>query len=104
MLLLHLSQTTRRPRRLPACRTAGEACAMPTFDLTPSDVEGFVEALWAFQSVLHDCLARREARAHFFDSMVGLCRQLERQSIEPMALHVEGGTIRGMPRFISDVL
>jgi hypothetical protein len=26
--------------------------------------------------------------------MVGQCSQLERKSIEPMALHVEGGTIR----------
>jgi SRSO17 transposase len=34
--------------------------------------------------------------------MVGQLRQLERQSIEPMALEVEGGTIRGMQRFISD--
>jgi SRSO17 transposase len=35
--------------------------------------------------------------------MVGQCSKLERKSIEPMALHVEGGTIRGLQRFISDV-
>ena len=35
--------------------------------------------------------------------MVGQLSKLERKSIEPMALHVEGGTIRGMQRFISDV-
>jgi SRSO17 transposase len=35
--------------------------------------------------------------------MVGQCSKLERKSIEPMALQVEGGTIRGMQRFISDV-
>jgi SRSO17 transposase len=29
--------------------------------------------------------------------------QLERKSIEPIALQVEGGTIRGLQRFISDV-
>ena len=34
--------------------------------------------------------------------MVGQCSKLERKSIEPMALQVEGGTIRGMQRFISD--
>lgn len=34
--------------------------------------------------------------------MVGQCSTLERKSIEPMALQVEGGTIRGMQRFISD--
>src|SRR3712207_7683146 len=35
--------------------------------------------------------------------MVGQFSKLERKSIEPMALQVEGGTIRGMQRFISDV-
>jgi SRSO17 transposase len=88
---------------LAACRTNGEGFAIPTFDLVPSDVEGFMEELWEFQSAFHDCFARSEPRAHFFDYMVGQCSKLERKSIEPMALHVEGGTIRGMQRFISDV-
>ena len=88
---------------LPECRTPDPTFAMPTFDVTPSDVEGFVEELWEFQSAFHDCFARSEPRAHFFDSMVGQLSPLARKSIEPMALHVEGGTIRGMQRFISDV-
>jgi SRSO17 transposase len=89
---------------LPACRTGGEGFAIPTFDLVPSDVEGFLEELWAFQSIFHDCFARSELRAHFFDYMVGQCSKRERKSIEPMALQVEGGTIRGLQRFVSDVL
>jgi SRSO17 transposase len=88
---------------LPACRTGSEGCTIPPFDLVPSDVEGFMEKLWAFQSIFHDCFARSEPRAHFFDYMVGQFSQLERKSIEPMALQVEGGTIRGLQRFISDV-
>ena len=88
---------------LPACRTGGEGFALPTFALVPSDVEGFMEELWAFQSTFHDCFARSEPRGHFFDYMVGQFSKLERKSIEPMALHVEGGTIRGLQRFISDV-
>ena len=88
---------------LPACRTAGEGFAIPTFDVVPSDVEGFMEELWEFQSAFHDCFARSEPRAHFVDYMVGQLSKLERKSIEPMALEVEGGTIRGMQRFISDV-
>ena len=76
---------------------------MPPFDLIPSDVEGCLEELWEFQSAFHDCLARSEPRAHCFDSMVGQCSQLERKSIEPMALQVDGGTIRGLQRFLSDV-
>src|SRR5215475_1001570 len=88
---------------LPACRTAGEGFAIPTFDLVPSDVAGFMEELWEFQSTFHDCFARSEPRGHFFDYMVGQFSKLERKSIEPMALKVEGGTIRGLQRFISDV-
>jgi SRSO17 transposase len=88
---------------LPACRTAGAGFTIPTFDLIPSDVEGFMEELWELQSAFHDCFARSESRAHFCDYMVGQCSKLERKSIEPMALHVEGGTIRGLQRFISDV-
>ena len=89
---------------LPACRSDGEGFAIPMFDVVPSDVEGFMEELWGFQSAFHDCFARSEPRAHFFDYMVGQFSKLERKSIEPMALQVEGGTIRGMQRFISDVM
>lgn len=88
---------------LPACRTGGEGFAMPTFDLVPSDVEGFMEELWEFQAAFHDCFARSEPRAHCFDSMVGQVSPLERKSIEPMALQVEGGTMRGMQRLIRNV-
>jgi SRSO17 transposase len=88
---------------LPACRTAGEGFAIPTFAVVPSDVEGFMEELWAFQAAFHDCFARREPRAHCFDSMVGPLRPLERKSLEPIALQVEGGTLRGRQRFLSDV-
>lgn len=87
---------------LPICRTAGEGFSIPTFDVVPSDVEGFIDALQELQSVFHDGFVRSEPRAHFFDYMVGQCSTLERKSIEPMALQVEGGTIRGMQRFISD--
>src|SRR3989442_12792427 len=89
---------------LPACRTGGEGFAIPTFDLVPSEVRGFMEELWEFQATFSDCLARSEPRGHFFDYMVGQCSKLELKSIEPMALKVEGGTIRGLQRFISDVV
>jgi SRSO17 transposase len=87
---------------LPACRTEGEGFAMPTFDVGPSDVEGFMDELQEFQSALHDWFPRSAPRAHCFDSMVGQFSTLERKSIEPMALQVEGGTIRGLQRCISD--
>jgi len=36
--------------------------------------------------------------------MVGQCSPLERKSIEPMALPVEGGKVRAMQRLVSDTL
>ena len=45
---------------------------------------------------------RREPREHFLHYMAGQLSALERKAIEPMAIHIEGGNIRGMPRFISD--
>jgi SRSO17 transposase len=36
--------------------------------------------------------------------MVGQFSELDRQSIAPMALQVEGGNVRAMPRCISDVV
>lgn len=88
---------------LPACRIPDPTFTIPPCDLVPSDVEGFREELWEFQSTFHDCFTRSEPRAHFFDYMVGQLSPLARKSIEPMALHVDGGTIRGLPRFISAV-
>ena len=88
---------------LPACRTDHEGFTIPTFDLVPSDVEGFMDELWEFQSAFHDCFTRSEPRAHFFDYMVGQLSPLERKSIEPMALRIGGGTVRGLQRFLSDV-
>jgi len=55
---------------LPACRASDEGFAIPLFDVVPSDVTGFMEELWEFQSTFHDCFARSEPRAHFFDYMV----------------------------------
>src|SRR4029453_4466147 len=89
---------------LPACRTTDEGFSIPTFDVMPSDVEGFMDALQEFQSAFHDCFVRSEPRAHFFDYMVGQFSKLERKSIEPMALQVQGGIIRGMQRFITDAI
>jgi SRSO17 transposase len=89
---------------LPACRTEGDGFAIPPFDLTPRDVAEFTNELQEFQGLFHDCFPRSEPRAHFFDYMVGQLSPLERKSIEPMALQVPGGSIRGLQRFLSDVV
>jgi hypothetical protein len=76
--------------------------AVPPFDLTPTDMAGFLDELRAFHGVFHSCFVRREPREHFFHYMAGQLSALERKSIEPMALHVEGGKVRGLQRFISE--
>ena len=88
----------------PACRTEGDGFTRPPFALVPRDVAGFLDALQEFQGLFHACFPRSEPRAHFFDSMVGQLSPRERKAIEPIALHVEGGTIRGLQRFMSDVV
>src|SRR5213594_5170576 len=87
---------------LPVHRTEGEVFSIPQFDLIPHDVDGFLDELRAFHHHFRAGFARSEPREHFFNYMVGQCSVLERKSIEPMALHVEGGNIRGMQRCMSD--
>jgi SRSO17 transposase len=89
---------------LPACRTEGDVFAIPQFALDPRDVEGFMDELHGFQTAFRECFARREPRDHFFHYMVGQFSELERKSIEPMALQVEGGNVRAMQRGISDAV
>ena len=88
---------------LPDIQSHGEPLSIPTFDLVPSEIDGFMDALRTFQSAFYDGFARRESRAHFLSYMVGQFSHLERKSIAPMALEVEGGHIRGMQRWISEV-
>src|SRR5713101_753567 len=87
---------------LPVHRTEGEVFSIPQFELTPRDVDGFLDELRAFHHRFRGCFARSEPREHFFNYMVGQCSALERKSIEPMALQVQGGNIRGMQRCMSD--
>ena len=89
---------------LPACRTADETFAIPQFALTRSDIDSLLEELRGFHTAFRDCFARQEPRDQFFNYMVGQFSALERKSIEPMALQVEGGKVRAMQRLVSDAL
>ncbi len=55
----------------PDIRSHGEPFSIPTFDLVPSEIDGFMDALRTFQAAFYDGFARRESRAHFFNYMVG---------------------------------
>jgi SRSO17 transposase len=87
---------------LTACRTQQNPDVQPNFDLTGADVEGFIDQLYEFHQAFHSCFVRREPREHLLHYLAGQLSSLERKSIEPMAIHIAGGNIRGMQRFISD--
>jgi hypothetical protein len=89
---------------LPESRTPDEGFALPRFELTPRDVEGFLDELHTFHDHFRSCFARSEPRGHFFNYMVGQFSALERKSIEPMALEVAGGNVRGMQRLVAYLL
>jgi SRSO17 transposase len=89
---------------LPVCRTADETFAIPQFALAPSDVDTFMDELRGFHTAFRNCFTRQEPRDQFFNYMVGQFSALERKSIEPIALQVEGGNVRAMQRLISDAL
>src|SRR4029434_7681229 len=57
-----------------------------------------------FHTAFRACFARQEPRDQFFNYMVGQFSALERKSIEPLALQVEGGKVRAMQRLVRDVL
>jgi SRSO17 transposase len=88
---------------LPICRTPGDVYAIPQFDVTSRDVNGFLEELREFHALFQDCFVRSEPREHFWRYMVGQLSALERKSIEPIALQTAATSVRAMQRGISDV-
>jgi SRSO17 transposase len=87
---------------LPKIRTQDDIYAIPQFDLKRNDVEGFMDMLRGFHSEFKDCFVRKEGRENFFHYSAGQFSQLERKSIEPMALNVDGAKVRAVQRFISE--
>jgi SRSO17 transposase len=86
---------------LPEIRTSDDIYSIPEFNLDRNDVEGFLKILEGFHSEFTDCFAREEARNNFFYT-IGQFSQMERKSIEPMALNVESAKVRAIQRFISE--
>jgi SRSO17 transposase len=87
---------------LPECRTEGDLFLVPQFSVEKEDIEGFINELRGFHHEFRDCFLRSEPREHFFQYMVGQISQMERKSIEPIALRVEGAKVRPMQRTISE--
>lgn len=87
---------------LPEIRQTDYLYEVPKFELDRNDILGFAEELKGFHENFVDCFHRSESRENFFRYMSGQFSQLERKSIEPIAIAMEGGKIRAMQRFVSD--
>lgn len=87
---------------LPECRNNEYTFTVPKFSLVEKDVDSFINELKGFHSEFHDCFLRSESRDNFFRYMVGQFSDIERKSIEPIAINVLNGQVRSMQRFVSD--
>jgi SRSO17 transposase len=88
---------------LPECRCETDPYPIPKFDLDRKDVKDLIEELKGFHEQFRDCFSRQEPRDNFFQYMVGQLSQVERKSIEPIALSVKDAKVRAMQFFVSDV-
>lgn len=86
---------------LPVTRSDEHLYSVPKFDLDKGDVKDFMKELRGFHEQFADCFHRSESREHFFNYMAGQFSELERKSIEPIALAVKDGNVRAMQRFVS---
>ena len=87
---------------LPTLRQDEYLYSVPKFDLNKNDIKGFTNELKGFHEQFSECFQRSESREHFYKYMAGQFSDLERKSIEPIALAVKDGNVRAMQRFISD--
>ena len=87
---------------LPNLRKDEYLYQVPKFDIEKKDIKNFIKELKGFHEQFSDCFYRSESRDHFYKYMVGQFSELERKSIEPIALTVKDGKVRAMQRFISD--
>jgi SRSO17 transposase len=87
---------------LPEIRQSDYLYKVPKFELDRNDVSDLAQELKGFHEVFADCFQRSESRGNFYRYMSGQFSQLERKSIEPIAIATEGGKIRAMQRFVSD--
>jgi SRSO17 transposase len=86
---------------LPIIRRDEHLYSVPKFDIDKDDVKDFINELRGFHEQFADCFHRSESREHFFNYMAGQFSELERKSIEPIALAIKDGNVRAMQRFVS---
>jgi len=73
----------------------------PDHNLAPRDVEALAPELVAYHAHFAPLFQRSEQRSWALAYLHGQLLELDRKSIEPMALALEGGDVQGMQQFIS---
>src|SRR5918997_2551831 len=74
----------------------------PDHNLVPRDVAALADELVAYHAHFAPLFQRSEQRKWALAYLHGQLLELDRKSIEPMALALEGGDVQGMQQFISD--
>src|SRR5215210_2011684 len=73
----------------------------PEHNLAPRDVEALADELVAYHAHFAPLFQRSEQRTWALAYLHGQLLELERKSIEPMALALDGGDVQAMQQFIS---
>lgn len=90
---------------LPECRLNEYLYEIPPFNIEKDNPGDFADELRKYHEEFSDGFARSEPRKNFFDYMVGQLSRLERKSVEPIAVNVNGiKSVRSMQRALSDAI
>src|SRR5918997_468623 len=74
----------------------------PEHNLAPRDVEALADELVTYHAHFAPLFQRSEQRTWALAYLHGQLLELDRKSIEPMALALESGDVQAMQQFISD--
>ena len=89
---------------VPENRVQDGTFPIPKLFVGKEDINQFIEEFRGFHAQFADCFSREEPRENFVQYMAGQMSQLERKSIEPIAMNVENAKVRAMQHFISNVV
>jgi SRSO17 transposase len=88
---------------IPEDRVCDGSFPIPKLLIDKDDISEFMNEFKGFHAQFADCFSREEPRKNFYHYMAGQMSQLERKSIEPIALNVESAKVRAMQHFLSDI-
>jgi SRSO17 transposase len=74
--------------------------APPPLDLTPGEVAALADELVHYHAAFAELYSRKEQAHWGYKYLQGLMLPIERKSIEPMALALDGGDVQAMQQFI----